>query len=391
MPWVTQHVCAGTEQVDCPHAIVAPPPLELLEVPPLELDDAPLLELDPPLELLDVLPLDELVVLPLELLDVPPLEPPEPEPEPLEPPEPLPEPPPELPLPPSPLAPASLPERMLVEPPHATTRTRAGRSIRMVITRRKKLDPSPQCAPRSHGLQPLAEASPNSGSRWTSVVSRFRCNLREADRYQRGVALPRPMRVADDLELARRCCSGERAAQRALFQRERGRVHATLFRVLGSNTEMDDLVQEAFLEIFKSLRAFRGDASLGTWIDRITVRVAIAHIRRRKARPVPLAIVPDPPSRDPSAEQRAMTRQAARRLYAVLDGLEARLRIAWTLYVLEGRSVAEIASLMEATPVLTRVRVWRATRAIEAAAAADPLLAEFAAGASTPPKTEVDA
>ena len=99
-------------------------------------------------------------------------------------------------------------------------------------------------------------------------------------------------------------------AQRDLFQREKRRVHATLYRILGSNADMDDLVQEAFLEIFRALRGFRGEASLGTWIDRITVRVAYAHIARRKAALPSLAVVPDVPAGDASAEERAMGREA---------------------------------------------------------------------------------
>jgi len=191
-----------------------------------------------------------------------------------------------------------------------------------------------------------------------------------------------PLRKVADLELAKRCCAGEHAAQRDLFQREKRRVHATLYRVLGSNAEMDDLVQVAFLEIFKTLRGFRGEASLGTWIDRITVRVAFAHIAHRKTAPVSLAVVADVPTGDASAEERAMTRQAARRLYAVLDRVEARQRIAWVLHVLEGKSIEEVALVMEASAVLTKVRVWRARRAIEAHARRDPLLKEFVSPAS---------
>jgi RNA polymerase sigma-70 factor (ECF subfamily) len=191
------------------------------------------------------------------------------------------------------------------------------------------------------------------------------------------------LRAVADLDLVQRCCAGERSAQRDLFHREKRRVHAALYRVLGSNVDMEDLVQEAFLEIFKALRGFRGEASLGTWIDRVTVRVAYAHITRRKAPVVALAVLPDVSGGDASAEERAMSRQAARRLYAVLDRVEARQRIAWVLHVLEGKPIAEVAGLMAASSVLTKVRVWRARRAIEAQARRDPLLREFVTAAAT--------
>jgi RNA polymerase sigma-70 factor (ECF subfamily) len=192
-----------------------------------------------------------------------------------------------------------------------------------------------------------------------------------------------PLRAPVDLDLAKRCCAGERVAQRELFHREKRRVHATLYRVLGSNAEMDDLVQEAFLEIFRALQSFRGEAMLSTWIDRITVRVAYAHIAKRKAKVVSLALVAEVPAGGPGAEERATSREGMRRLYAALDRVEARQRIAWVLHVLEGRPMADVAAVMEATTVLTKVRVWRAQRAIETLARRDPVLRDYVTAAKT--------
>ncbi len=109
----------------------------------------------------------------------------------------------------------------------------------------------------------------------------------------------------DDFELARRCVSGDREAQREFFQRERRRVHVILFRVLGSNSDMEDLLQEAFIEIFRSMPGFRGEAALGTWLDRIAVRVAYGHLSRRRLETVRLSLVPEPLSREPGADERA--------------------------------------------------------------------------------------
>lgn len=186
-----------------------------------------------------------------------------------------------------------------------------------------------------------------------------------------------PLRAQADLELAKRCCSGEATAQRDLFHREKRRVHAALYRILGSNTEMDDLVQDVFLEVFRTLHHFRGEAQLGTWIDRVAVRVAYAHISRRKARPRTLELVADVASRSAGAEERAISREAARRLYAILEQVEPRQRIAYVLHLVDGRPIAEVARAMDATAVLTRVRIWRARRVVEAHAKLDPLLREL--------------
>jgi RNA polymerase sigma-70 factor (ECF subfamily) len=181
----------------------------------------------------------------------------------------------------------------------------------------------------------------------------------------------------DDVALARRCAVGDRAAQRELFQRERRRVHGTLYRILGSNAEIDDLLQDAFIEIFRSIPSFRGEAMLGTWIDRITVRVAYAHLGKRRIDTLHLALVPEPRGDELAADERAMTRQAAAHLYAALDRVPAAQRIAFALHVVDGRLVKDVAQATNASVVATKVRIWRTWRALERAARRDPLLRDL--------------
>jgi RNA polymerase sigma-70 factor (ECF subfamily) len=192
--------------------------------------------------------------------------------------------------------------------------------------------------------------------------------------------VPSPIGARDDLALARRCVAGDRAAQRELFDREARRVHAALFRILGSNGAMDDLMQDAFFEVFRSLKTFRGEASLGTWIDRCTVRVAYAFLSTKKRRVPQLELVPEVADSDPNAEERAMAREAARHFYSELERIEPVQRLAFTLHAIDGRSLEEVASLMDATLVATKSRVWRARQALEKRARRDPLLARFLQG-----------
>jgi RNA polymerase sigma-70 factor (ECF subfamily) len=187
------------------------------------------------------------------------------------------------------------------------------------------------------------------------------------------VAGPRTL----DLKLADRCLNGDRVAQNELFDREKHRVHGTLYRILGPRPDLDDLAQEAFIRIFRSLRNFRGEALLATWVDRITVRVAYAHIADRKRQPPLLELVPDIPSDDPDGEQRAMDRQATRRLYEMLAELSAEQRTAFALHVLDGRPLREVAEAQKSSLIATKMRVWRVRRELERRAKQDPLLMGF--------------
>jgi RNA polymerase sigma-70 factor, ECF subfamily len=183
----------------------------------------------------------------------------------------------------------------------------------------------------------------------------------------------------EDVLLVDRCLTGEPAATRELFRRHRARVHACLFRVLGTNRDMDDLLQEAFIQVFQSLRGWRAEASLATWVDRVSVRVAYRYLSQRGRRIQTDPLTDDdvvPGGEEPSA-RRQLARDGVKRLYSVLDELGAASRLAFTLHEIDGRPLAEVAELVGSTVTATKLRVWRARKKVQEAAAIDPILSEF--------------
>jgi RNA polymerase sigma-70 factor (ECF subfamily) len=189
---------------------------------------------------------------------------------------------------------------------------------------------------------------------------------------------PAAPKSSRDLDLARRCASGDRAAQCQLFEDQRERVHIVLFRVLGSNQDMEDLVQESFIQIFSSLARYRGEASLGTWVDRITARTAFRYLSNRPARMARLELVSQHAIAPGSgAEAQAHAREVARRVYTILDRLPPKYRIAYALHVIDERPIAEVATIIEVSLVAARSRVWRARRLLEKRAKTDPVLRDF--------------
>jgi RNA polymerase sigma-70 factor (ECF subfamily) len=191
----------------------------------------------------------------------------------------------------------------------------------------------------------------------------------------------------EDVLLVDRCLTGEPAATRELFRRHRARVHACLFRVLGSNRDMDDLLQEAFIQVFQSLRGWRAEASLATWVDRVSVRVAYRYLSQRGRRIVTTELLDSDDGTSSAADgathsdgpgaRRQLARDGVKRLYEVLDELGAASRLAFTLHEIDGRPLAEVAALVGSSVTATKLRVWRARKKIEQAAGNDPVLREF--------------
>jgi RNA polymerase sigma-70 factor (ECF subfamily) len=191
-----------------------------------------------------------------------------------------------------------------------------------------------------------------------------------------------PARLAEELALAQRCAAGDTLAQRALFERLRVSVHRTLFRILGSNRQIEDLVQDTFMEAFKAIGSFRGESSLSTWIGTIATRVCFRYLAQRAAlastSPITNELVA--PTDDP--EHLTLSRQAVQSLYAVLDRIAPTYRIAYTLHVIDERPLDEVARLTRTTSLVVKTRIWRARKMLRERALRDPCLAELLCNAS---------
>ena len=185
-----------------------------------------------------------------------------------------------------------------------------------------------------------------------------------------------------DLLLVDRCREGEELAATELFRSQKKRVHATLYRVIGSNRDMEDLLQETFIQVFRSLHSYRGEAKLSTWIDRIAARVAYKYLSKRKGVPTPIELVVENESTMPPPLHQVAARAAIERLYVALDDLSPTLRVAFALFEIDGRSMAEVGELVGCTKTTAKLRVWRARRSLLKAAQSDPVLSELLADVS---------
>jgi RNA polymerase sigma-70 factor (ECF subfamily) len=184
------------------------------------------------------------------------------------------------------------------------------------------------------------------------------------------------------------CRAGRPEALERFFRTYGSMVEGVIGRLVGPTPDFEDLVQTTFTEALGNLGRFRGEARLSTWLCGIAVHVAQHHLRAGKVRRhVPLELVggeraPAPPALvDPGGADRTIDgRRLASRLHAVLDRISARKRIALMLYVMEDRSVEEIAALMGATQTATRSRMYFARRELRKLTRADAELRELAEG-----------
>jgi RNA polymerase sigma-70 factor (ECF subfamily) len=92
----------------------------------------------------------------------------------------------------------------------------------------------------------------------------------------------------NDIRLARRIQQGDRRAFEEFVDAYGNGVHKLVRRHIANPTDAEDVTQEIFLELFRSLGSFRGDSALSTWVYRVAVNRCLKHCRRSEPISVPL-------------------------------------------------------------------------------------------------------
>jgi RNA polymerase sigma-70 factor (ECF subfamily) len=158
------------------------------------------------------------------------------------------------------------------------------------------------------------------------------------------------------------------------FERERSRLRAVAYRMLGSDSEAEDAVQEAWL------RLSRSDAgtidNLGGWLTTVTARVCLDMLRSRKSRrEEPLEATTFEPSTNPddsTEREQWLADSVGLALLVVLDKLAPAERVAFVLHDMFDLPFDTIAPIVERTPAATRQLASRARRRVQGASADKP-------------------
>jgi RNA polymerase sigma-70 factor, ECF subfamily len=179
----------------------------------------------------------------------------------------------------------------------------------------------------------------------------------------------RTAHLTADNQLVERCLSGEEAAWEDLVRVHTRRVYAICYRFTGSEHEAQDLTQEVFLRVFRSLKSFRaGEGSFTVWLARLSRNLLIDHYRRTKLERASDSIEDQLPMLEERTAMSSRTeglvagREASELLQGALQKLSPELRetvILRDLEELEYREIAQVLNVPEGT-VKSRLNRGRA-------------------------------
>jgi len=191
---------------------------------------------------------------------------------------------------------------------------------------------------------------------------------------------PRHARDAslDDDALLAAVREGDPAARERLARACLQRARRVVFLVSGASRETDDIVQEVLVRVFSAFATWRGEASFGAWVDRITVNTLRGHFRRHPWRRWSFAggddeqPAPEWPAKGPSPETEVGNAELFTRLAAHLARIGEPKRVAYVLFAAQGASVAEIAAIVGCNVETAKKRVQHGRAELLERARRDP-------------------
>jgi RNA polymerase sigma-70 factor, ECF subfamily len=167
-----------------------------------------------------------------------------------------------------------------------------------------------------------------------------------------------------DQELVARAVAGSREAFDDLVRRHQLSIVSLARALTDGSSDAEDITQEVFLRVWRSLRGFRGDSTFRTWLHRVAVNVIHSHHGRvsrlrRMFQPAPAELAADPMARaaDPvDVESEVVMRDAIDRALAALP---EELRVAVTLRDVQGLDYREIATVLDVPIGTVESRIFR--------------------------------
>ena len=167
-----------------------------------------------------------------------------------------------------------------------------------------------------------------------------------------GSRYPRQMVNIDEKALLERIRRGDESGFEEIVREHTGKLVGLAWRLVGTREDAEELAQEAFLRLHRSLPDFRGDSLIGTWLYRTTTRLAIDFLRRERIKRKVFFFRQDNDSADPvelasdnrqNPGQEFQTQEAMRLLRRSLQKLSSRQQVIFTLRHYEGLALKEIA------------------------------------------------
>ena len=161
-----------------------------------------------------------------------------------------------------------------------------------------------------------------------------------------------------DLQLIDSCIRGDRASQKALYDRLAPRMFPVCIRYIGDRVQAEDILQDGFITLFSKLKDFKGEGSFEGWARRIFVTTALMSLRKKDALKMSEEL---DAARTMTAQTASQTQNIGyKELMALVMSMPPGFRTVFNMYSLEGYSHKEIGEMLGISETTSRTQLSRA-------------------------------
>lgn len=166
-----------------------------------------------------------------------------------------------------------------------------------------------------------------------------------------------------DKKIIEQCLKNDRASQKKLYESLASKMYAVCLRYASKRVSADDILQEAFIKVFKYLPTFNFTGSFEGWVRRIVVNTALDHIKKYAE---PLDDI-DEASSDETliSVNDAIAQISTQELFALIQSLPEGKRMIFNLYAFEGYSHKEIAQLLGISVMTSKGQYSKAKKILQ--------------------------
>ena len=175
--------------------------------------------------------------------------------------------------------------------------------------------------------------------------------------------------AVSEAEAIERAKNGDVSGYEALYHLHKRQIYSLCLRSVGNVSDAEDLTQEVFLQVYRKISGFRGDAKFGSWLYRVALNFALMHARRRRLDQVSLTTFPE--TRESLRPSNFRTRDCGGSLPIervalgrAISSLSRKRRIVVLLHDVKGYTHSEVAKRLGVTAGTSKSQLYKAHLAL---------------------------
>jgi RNA polymerase sigma-70 factor (ECF subfamily) len=181
------------------------------------------------------------------------------------------------------------------------------------------------------------------------------------------LVIPKETNMENDVLLIKECKAGSITAFEEIVKIHREKIYKLVYHIIGNFEDADDVSQEVFIRAYRSVKTFRGDASVSTWLRKIAINVSINHIKRESKHQKNREFLIDEDFESLLSDIHEIpdiieTKELALKINESIRSLSLNERIIFVLRVQQGLSYQEIADSVGCSQGTVMSRLSRARK-----------------------------